>query len=63
MSISKKKSVVLSRFLCYLTIINDKLGDDERHYECSKYNLPFINKRTKFNQISNIFSVIIVISH
>lgn len=41
MSINNKKTVVLSRFLCYLTIINDKLGDDERHYKCSKYNLPF----------------------
>lgn len=29
MSIDNKKTVVLSRFLCYLTIINDKLGDDE----------------------------------
>ena len=41
MSINNKKTVVLSRFLCYQTIINDKLGDDERHYKCSKYNLPF----------------------
>ena len=41
MSINNKKTVVLSRFLCYLTIINDKLGDDERQYKCSKYNLPF----------------------
>ena len=41
MSINNKKTVVLSRFLCYLTIINDKFGDDERHYKCSKYNLPF----------------------
>lgn len=32
MSISKKKSVVLSRFLCYLTIINANFGDDEHHY-------------------------------
>ena len=40
MSINNKKTVVLSRFLCHLTIINDKLGDDERHYKCSKYNLP-----------------------
>ena len=41
MSIDNKKTVVLSRILCYLTIINAKLGDDERHYKCSKYNLPF----------------------
>ena len=41
MGINNKKAVVLSRFLCYQTIINDKLGDDERHYKCSKYNLPF----------------------
>ena len=40
MSINNKKTVVLSRFLCYQTIINDKLGDDERHYKCSKYNTP-----------------------
>ena len=32
MSINNKKTVVLSRFLCYLTIINAKLGDDERHW-------------------------------
>ena len=32
---------MLSRILCYLTIINAKLRDDERHYKCSKYNLPF----------------------
>ena len=41
MSINNKKTVVLSRFLCCLTTINAKLGDDERHYKCSKYNLPF----------------------
>ena len=35
---------MLSRILCYLTIINAKLGDDERHYKCSKYNLSFGNK-------------------
>ena len=32
---------MLSRILCYLTIINAKLGDDEHHYKCSKYNLSF----------------------
>jgi hypothetical protein len=26
------KTVALSRFLCYLTIINANFGDDEHHY-------------------------------
>ena len=28
------KTVVRSRFLCYLTIINAKFEDDEHHYKC-----------------------------
>lgn len=48
MSINNKKTVVLSRFLCYQTIINDKLGDDERHYICS--NITYLLQQSSMEE-------------
>ena len=39
----RKKDVVLSRFLCYLTIKSSKFDDSKHHYKCFYLNSPTTN--------------------
>lgn len=42
MSINNMKTVVLSRFLCYMTIINAKYEDEEHNFKCHILPIRFI---------------------
>jgi len=55
---NKKKSVVLSRFLCYMTIINAKFEDEEHHFKCHILPIRFDYNATSKCQYRKIALVI-----